>query len=56
MKILFTAIFLDGFHGSVIHIKELAEYYIHSKKDQFQVEVATLLSLLKYIYFIKNQE
>lgn len=55
MKILFTAIFLDGFHGSVIHIKELAEYYIHSKKDQFQVEVATLFVAPEvYLFYQKS--
>ena len=54
MKILFTVIFLDGFHGSVIHIKELADYYLHSKKDQFQVEVATLFVAPEVFLFYKK--
>lgn len=42
MKILFTIAYLDGYHGSVIHVLEWAKYFIGG--GQNQVVVATIFS------------
>ncbi len=43
MKILFTIAYLDGYHGSVIHVLEWAKYFIGG--GQNKVVVATIFSI-----------
>lgn len=44
MNILFTVLFLDGYHGSVMHILEYATYLNSYKGEEYNVEVATIFA------------
>lgn len=44
MRILFTCIFLDGYHGSVMLVKEHAEYLASKRGGGHDVTVATVIA------------
>lgn len=42
MRILFTVAYLDGYHGSVLHVREVAEYLASAKGGSHDVTVGSI--------------
>lgn len=42
MNILFTVAYLDGYHGSVFHVREIAEYLASEKGGSHNVTVGSI--------------
>lgn len=54
MKILFTVLFLDGFHGSVMHVKEIASFLASDKGGNHSITVATCFATPALVDFFKK--
>lgn len=54
MNILFTILYVDGFHGSVQHVQELAEFFLSQNKNN-KVYISTLFYTEEHKNILTNK-
>lgn len=55
MRILFTVAFLDAYHGSVLHVREVAEYLASAKGGNHDVTVGSIFTTPEIEHMLKSR-